>query len=215
MPVISISIIAHLIVIFCALISMGTGDAKAATTPPTPDFNTPKENLPPATAEEIDRARQVQITEPPPLKIHVQERDYFYPYRQALTVRGGALIDSNQTNTLGSNMGFLYRFPFDNSQRIEVGADLLNEGVGVLHASRFFFTDDDRFRWLYKYGIGIRVVPSQQLVTFLKLANWQARAGGGFDWTISNPYSLRVDVEAAISSEKISAIASFGLAYGW
>jgi len=187
----------------------------AATPPPSPDLTESEDISPPATAEELDRARQVQLTPPPAIRKTVREVDYFYRYRQSLLIRGGALIDFNQTNTLGSNLGFQYRFPFNNSKRIELGADLLNEGAGVLHASRFHFFDDSRRRWFYKYGAGIRVVPSQQLVTFLKLANWQARLGGGIEWTVADPYSIRFDLECAASTEKLTTISTIGAAYSW
>lgn len=192
-----------------------TSATMAATPPPSPDLTEPTDISPPATAEEIERARQVELTEPPARQETVRESDYFYQYRQTLMVRGGVLMDFNQTDTLGSNFGFQYRFPFRNSQRIEVGADLLNEGAGILHAARFHSLDDSRMRWFYKYGLGIRVVPAQQLVTFLKLANWQARIGGGLEWTIEDPFSIRFDIEGTISSEKLTAISTLGVTYGW
>jgi hypothetical protein len=202
--------------IFLMLISLTvTSTTMAATPPPSPDLTEPTDKSPPATAEEIDRARQVELTEPPARKETIRESDYFYQYRQTLMVRGGVLMDFNQTDTLGSDFGFQYRFPFRNSQRIEVGADLLNEGAGILHAARFHSLDDSRMRWFYKYGLGIRVVPSQQLVTFLKLGNWQARISGGLEWTIEDPFSLRFDIEGTISSEKLTAISTIGVTYGW
>lgn len=192
-----------------------SSQASAATPPTSPDLDDHHDRSPPATAEELDRARQVQLTPPPVKKESAREDDYFYRYRQSLMFRGGALVDSNQTNMLGSNIGFQYRFPFDISRRFEIGADLLNEGAGVLHASQFQFSDDSRLRWFSKYGVGIRVIPSQQLVTFLKLANWQARLGGGSEWTVIDPFSLRLEVEGAISTEKLTVIATVGFAYGW
>ncbi len=186
-----------------------------STPPPVLDLSEPEEQSVPASPEEIERANQVEITTPPPLPQQAREQDYFYRYRQALTVRGGALIELNNVETLGSNFGFQYRFPFASSQRVEIGADLLNEGAGVLHASRFHFSDDSRMRWFHKYGIGIRIVPAQQLVTFLKLANWQARLGGGLEWTIADPFSFRMDLEATLSTEKLAALATVGAAYGW
>lgn len=187
----------------------------AATAPPSPDLNEPDDNSPPATADEVDRARQVTLTQPPPIKKTERESDYFYRYRQALTVRGGVIMDLNNLGTLGSNLGFQYRFPFHHSQRIEIGADLMNEGAGVLHAARFHFFDDSRLRWFYKYGLGIRVVPAQQLVAFLKLANWQVRLGGGIEWTLQDPFSLRFDLETTVSSEKLTTISTVGAAYAW
>jgi hypothetical protein len=206
-----ISKVASVLVMFL----LATSVSLAATPPPSPDLTEPKDNSLPATAEEIDRARQVELTEPPPRKQTLLESDYFYHYRQALLVRGGVVMDLNKADTLGSDFGFQYRFPFKNSQRIEIGADLLNEGAGVLHAARFHFLDDSRMRWFYKYGLGIRVVPAQQLVTFLKLANWQGRIGGGLEWTIEDPFSIRFDLESTISTEKLTAISTIGVTYGW
>lgn len=202
--------------IFLAVTSVSmTSVSVAATPPPSPDLTESTDKSPPATPEEIDRARQVELTEPPPIQETARESDYFYQYRQGLLVRGGLLLDFNQADTLGSDFGFQYRFPFRNSQRLEIGADLLNEGVGILHAARFHFLDDSRMRWFYKYGLGIRIVPAQQLVTFLKLANWQARIGGGLEWTIEDPFSIRLDLESTFSTEKLTAISTIGVTYGW
>lgn len=202
--------------IFLAVTSVSmTSVSVAATPPPSPDLTEPADKSPPATPEEIDRARQVELTEPPPIQETARESDYFYQYRQGLLVRGGLLLDFNQADTLGSDFGFQYRFPFRNSQRLEIGADLLNEGAGILHAARFHFLDDSRMRWFYKYGLGIRIVPAQQLVTFLKLANWQARIGGGLEWTIEDPFSIRIDLESTFSTEKLTAISTIGVTYGW
>ncbi|MBN8540027.1 MAG: hypothetical protein J0L82_06535 [Deltaproteobacteria bacterium] len=205
-----------LMLIFLAVTSVSmTSVSVAATPPPSPDLTESTDKSPPATPEEIDRARQVELTEPPPIQETARESDYFYQYRQGLLVRGGLLLDFNQADTLGSDFGFQYRFPFRNSQRLEIGADLLNEGVGILHAARFHFLDDSRMRWFYKYGLGIRIVPAQQLVTFLKLANWQARIGGGLEWTIEDPFSIRLDLESTFSTEKLTAISTIGVTYGW
>jgi hypothetical protein len=188
----------------------------ATPTPPSPDLTT--ENAPdiPATSEEIDRAKQIEITTPPPVRLRTdRSRNYFYHYRQALSFHGGLSSNIESFNSASSTMGFQYRFSLTQGNRVEVGADLLTSGTGLIHASRFHFLDDDRFRFFYKYGLEVRVIPSEELVTFLKLVNWRARLASGFEWNTWDSIGLRLDLEAHIGTSDRTLVAIAGLAYSF
>lgn len=190
--------------------------ARAATPPPAPDLTLEKTADPPATPEEIQRAHEVEITEPPPTRLRVDtSREYFYKYRQALSFHGGLTSEIRDIASPASTIGFQYRFQFPENGRSEIGADLLTSGNGLIHASRFFFLDDSRFRLFYKYGLEVRVVPSEELVTFLKLANWRVRMAAGFEWNTWQAIGIRMDLEAHVGVNEQFISALLGAAYSF
>ena len=192
------------------------GLAGASTPPPAPDLTTELKAEEPATAEELKRAQQVEITTPPPARLRMDHtQDYFYHYRQALSFHGGVSSNLADPANLSSTVGFQYRFSYPQQNRAEVGADLLTSGTGLIHASRFHFLDDSRFRFFYKYGLEIRVVPSEELVTFLKLVNWRARLAGGFEWNTWGSVGIRLAFEAHIGTTERTLTALGGLAYSF
>ncbi len=188
----------------------------ASTPPPSPDLTVEQKTDAPPTPEEIGRANQIEITTPPPVRLKVdRSHDYFYHYRQALSFHGGIGANLSDIANPSSTIGFQYRFSFPENGRSEAGADLLASGTGLIHASRFHFLDDARFRFFYKYGLEVRVVPSEELVTLLKLANWRARLAGGFEWNTWGSIGLRMDLEAHIGTSDRTLTALAGLAYSF
>lgn len=190
--------------------------ALAVTSPPALDLSENEEPSTAATPEEINRSHQVELTQPPPVRISTQESDdYYYHYRQALSLHGGLSANISDFQNPQSIIGFQYRFAYPENGRSEVGADLLTSGSGLLHASRFFFSEDGRFRFFYKYGVELRVIPSEELVTFLKLVNWRARIAGGLEWNAWNSVGLRLDLEAHIGTSERFLTLLTGFAYSY
>ena len=164
------------------------------------------------TAEEEARAQTVHVTPAPPFTPDAANaKDYFFKYRNAVTIRSGV----EDTQNPGPVLGVLLLYSTRELKSFEAGADLSRDGNGTLHIAVRHLLERERIRWFYKYGTGIRVVASDQLVTFLRLKNWQLRGGGGFEWTLSDPISLRFDLEAILGSEKLSALGTVGLAFAW
>lgn len=176
------------------------------------EFDTKENSDSQASAEEIERARAVHPSPAPPVRLQTtQDADYFYRYRKAFTVRGGA----SDTRAPGPLMGFLYLFPTENLTSFEAGADLVRDGNGVLHISVFNLSGRDRFRWFHKYGVGLRIVAEDRLATFLRLKHWTLRAGGGFEFSVQDRIAIRADLEALGSVEKLDAQGSLGLSFAW
>ncbi len=164
------------------------------------------------THEEAERAQTVFATPAPPLTAaNAQDVDYFFRYRNALTIRGGL----EDVESPGPVLGVLLLYSTQMLRSFEAGADLTRDGNGTLHFAIRHLLGREKVRWFYKYGAGIRIVASDQLVTFLRLKNWQLRVGGGFEWTLSDPLALRIDLEGIAGSEKLNALGTIGLAFAW
>lgn len=188
----------------------------AAKTQPSPDFTKEKNRDTPATTDETDRAKLVHIT-PPPLtaRRQLEDSEYFYKFHHSISARAGAEESFSDIENPGPLFGFLYAFPLKDLRGVEAGVDLSRDGNGTLHFASRSFSGTERFRWFYKLGGGIRIVASDQLVTFLRLKNWQARLSGGFEFTVSDPVSLRVDVDSVFSIEGLKLLATLGAAFAF
>lgn len=141
--------------------------------------------------------------------------DYFFRYRHALSFRAGMEIAPSDLNNPGPLLGLMYWFPLQDLRGVEVGADLGRDGNGTLHAAYRHMLGNEKLRWFYKLGAGIRIVAKDQLVTFLRLSNWQFRASGGLEWTISDPLSFRADLDGIMASERPVIQVTIGLALAW
>lgn len=197
-------------------VPFGASDAWAAKTPTAPDLSDAKHPDVPPTAEELERAKIVNITPAPPIERQLLEPDaYYYKFRNSLSLRVGAEWTLSDLQNPGLGFGVLYAFPLNGLRGVEAGADVSADGNGTLHFARRNVIGNERFRWFYKYGAGVRIVGSDQLVTFLRLRNWQARLGGGFEITTSDPVSFRVDVESMIGTESVKAAATVGAVFAF
>lgn len=203
-----------LLMILIALSLMPT--AFAAKTQPTPDFSEKPDPETKPSAEELERAKLVNIT--PVSKSaaqNIEESEYFYRFRHGITVRAGLEESFTDLANPGPAFGLLYRFPLEDLRGVEAGADLGRDGNGTLHFASFDSSGFEKFRWFYKFGGGIRIIASDQLVTFLRLRNWQARLSGGFELTISDPVSLRFDADSIWATDGIKILATLGIVFAW
>ncbi len=165
-----------------------------------------------ATPEELERARTIHVSPVSPEEPQRRhEADYFYRYRNAFTIRGGA----SDVHEPGPLLGFLYLFSTRTLRNFETGADLVRDGDGVLHFSIFNLSGRERFRWFHKYGVGMRVVAKDRLTTFLRLKHWMLRIGGGFEYSLQDQIAVRLDLEALGSTQKLDAQGSVGLSFAW
>lgn len=190
--------------------------AEAARTPHVPDFSDSSADQERATTDEIERAKLVNVTAPDPALLRpARAQDYFYHYRNSLSVRAGVDVALNALDNPGPILGLLYHFPQKDLRALEAGADLNRNGEGVLHLASRTTEGRETFRWFYKIGAGIRIVASEQLVTIARLKNWQVRLSGGFEWTLSGPASLRADLDLVGTSERVGLLSTLGIAFAW
>jgi hypothetical protein len=211
-----------LAILLLALIQfLQIGPGHAATPKPNIELSeeslqTPVSSTP--SPEEVQRANQVRLREADPLSKVSTANDYFFRYRRAITLRAGSFHRLNNLPEPGGLISVLYWFPLKDLRGVELGADLVvhdQQESGTIHFASRHVYGNDRFRGFYKFGGGIRIVPDEQLVTFLKLANWQMRLGTGFEYAVLDPVSIRLDVESAVSTQFISLMATLGLAFAF
>lgn len=195
--------------------------AQATPHAPSPNLSVTKEVSAPPTEEEIERARSVNVSVPPASRRHggAEADSFFFRYRKALAFRAGSNWSLSDLAHPGPVFGFMYWSPSESLTEdfrgIETGADLNRDGTGTLHITYRGIEGRERFRWFYKIGGGIRIVPADQLVTFVRPRNWQARAGTGVEQTLWDGKSLRFDLESILSTEKSELLATLGLSFGW
>ncbi len=190
--------------------------ALAAKSQPTPDFTERPNDETVATPDELERAKVVNATTPPSVaRRAAEENAYFYKFRNSLSFRAGLEESLNDVENPGPLFGFLYAFPLQDLRGVEAGADLSRDGNGTIHFASRQTSGTEKFRWFYKLGGGIKIVASDQLVTFLRLRNWQARLSGGFEFTVSDPVSLRLDLDSVLNTSGVSLLGTLGVQFAW
>ena len=157
---------------------------------------------------------------------------YFHPFRNAFTLECGASYRSPATEdgSDGKNLHTLFGAQYFYTTRVkprslqtanadsdsdsdgqlfrgwEAGGWILSDGTGRLHFSRRFSPSQTRFRPYTSLGVGVHLVPKDELVTILRLRNYEFRVASGFEFT---PSGLGVDVHLRL--EASIAAGSFGV----
>lgn len=182
--------------------------AHAAKTLGSPDLDD-AENAVDRPENEEEMRRTVDIAPPPPLPDGYEKRqEYFHKYHQALTAHIGLVYDTKAAD-VGTGMltrvGAQYLFQTKDRFALEGGADLLTDGSGSIQLAQRKIWGQSRFRPYIKAGAAVRIVPSDQLATFLKHENYQARFAGGFERLVKDPYGARVELELMVSARSQAA----------
>jgi hypothetical protein len=66
-----------------------------------------------------------------------------------------------------------------------------------------------------KAGLGLRIVPQDQLVTALRFQHYQLRGAAGFEWMFRLAMSARLELETAISGQGLQAGVIIGYVWAW
>ena len=166
-----------------------------------------------------DKFDSVDVAQPPQESTDPnRHHEYFYPYRNALTVRAGA----NQTTkaaddgkTLHYIAGVQYFRIFSNLKVYELGADLVSDGSGELHAAFRHVYSRGKTRPYLKGGVGLRMDPKDRMVGFLQYKNYQIRGAAGLEQFLRERISIRPELEAAYSLNALQFRATLGLVWAW
>ena len=179
----------------------GVPEARAAKELGAPNLDDKVESeAPPENEQEMRKS--IDIAPPPPLPPGVEHHhEYFHKYRQALSALTGVVVDTKDTSTYLSRLTAEYLVTTDNRLNFELGADLLSNGDGGISVAQRKIWGQSRFRPYVKAGAGVRVVPSDQLATFLRHENYQIRLGAGLEQLVKDPYGVRIELEAIVSSK--------------
>jgi hypothetical protein len=169
----------------------------------------------------IDRGMRdsIDITQPPPAKATVlRDRPYFYRYRHGVFAYAGMLADSQASADGSAALGLFgasWSFPTEELKIYEFGVDFLSDVTANAHFARRFDFSRSRLRPFATLGAGVRVVPSDQLVTFLRFQNYQLRASAGIEDTIWDPLNIRTEIQTSVSGHSVQAGLILGLNWGY
>lgn len=165
------------------------------------------------------KAQTIDVTAPPPGPLRSeQQREYFYPYRKSITVKLGQVFGSKpakDSSTLWTIGSVEYLFHTPDMKAWEAGADLLSVGVGALHLSRNYIYSRTQLRPYTKIGGGVRIVPEDQLVTFVRFQHYQLRAAAGVEYLTWRKFSSRIEAGALASLEDFQAQLTLGFVWPW
>lgn len=142
--------------------------------------------------------------------------EYFYAFHHSMSPRigyQGAQAAGVTTSTYFFGINYL----FDWREEIwEAGADAISDGTGTFTlARRWIFSPHAKFRPYLKAGAGLHIVPNEGLGTFLKVANYQARAAAGIEQLFKPPASLRGELEMVAGANGFAVILAVGYSWAW
>ncbi|MEQ1875021.1 MAG: hypothetical protein ABL958_00150 [Bdellovibrionia bacterium] len=190
----------------------------AATSTSAPELSTSEDQQP--EQESSANIEGVTITQPPPLTARAKttSTEIFFPYQSSVSPRAG--VGSHTRRPTNEPyfyfVGLNLMFDSPNNRHIEVGVDLTSESHGLLHIGhKWVFQHNSAFRPYFKIGPTVALVPNEQLGTFLKYENYQARVAGGFEKLLKVPMSLRFDLEAALCSGRAEFATALGYSWAW
>jgi hypothetical protein len=211
---------------FSLIIALAMTSIICKTTPvwganasPSPDFTDvpPVEAPPSLDHKQIEHS--VDITPEPPAPPNAARKlGYFHKYRQGLSALIYGVYDTQVAangNSPLTRASLLYLFNDESLRAYEGGADLLSDGTGALSIARRWIYSRTRFRPYTKAGVALRIVPSDQLTTVLKLENYQVRGAAGFEHVLRAPISLRFEIEATASIISVQGLVGLGLVWAW
>lgn len=160
----------------------------------------------------------MQISDAPPVPGPIAKPNArYYTYEQQLTFRVGAGSETNALNELQDTIiGFQYMFPKFLSPKLEAGADLHPDGIGHIHAgARWIWWERGYFRPSVKASLDARLDGKEGLATLGKFENYYARGSSAIEYTVWNPYSLRLEAELLVGSKKGYVEWTLGISRGW
>lgn len=195
--------------------SVFSTSAWAIKTAPSPDETPAEKKESQASSEELARAKQVNLTPAPPVSERVIAEEYFYSHRHAVSFLGGMTVATNDFANMDSVLSLVYWFPLRNLTGAEAGADLASDGTGILQLAARQTFGQGRFRRFIRIGGGVRIQPSDQLVTFIRRKNWQGRIGAGIEYVVSDPFSFRIGADGIATTENTAVAATAGLTWAW
>ncbi len=133
-----------------------------------------------------------------------------------MSARFGGVFDSGQFSDKGviylAGISMLYRHK--QNQYYDFGFDLRSDAVGNIYGERRWIYTRSRIRPYTKAGLGLNLVPSDQLATFLRFKNYQVRGGIGAEQIFITPMSFRYELEL-LQGDVTTIIFCIGYSWAW
>jgi len=194
--------------------------ALAAKPPPSPDFDDSKGDTKKAEPKTGDRSRElIDISPAPPPRPNeaAHQREYFYPYRRAMTLRAGEIrssVERNGTKT-PKMVSIQVLYTTLELESYEAAADLLSDGSGVLQFGQRYIFARGKFRPYAMASGRLLVNPADGLAIFVNFAKLQVSGAAGAEYLIHEAQSVRLHGEIAIGTTTMHLIVSLGYVWAW
>lgn len=153
-----------------------------------------------------------------PLKFKKTTSEVYFPYQSSISPRFGSGTDTDhiKNNHYYYFFGLQYQLPSDDGRHWEAGADVLDDGTGVLSIGRKFrLNATEALRPYFKVAGAIHTVPSEQLTTFLRIDNFQIRPSLGYEYFLQHPSSFRMELESWVGTKLMGIHLTVGYSYAW
>ena len=155
------------------------------------------------------------ISPAPKTKSLKYTRPFYFPFKQSMSPRLGAMITSDSTK-ISNIFGFSYMLPQSKSPHLELGVDLTSKSFGILHiGKKWIIKERTNFRRYYRLNLSHKLEPSKQLATLITFENYYVSAGIGFEKLLFSPASLRVELEVALGMNSSWSILTAGYSWAW
>jgi hypothetical protein len=158
----------------------------------------------------------VQATQPRELKLN--KPDFFYSDSQAIWIHSGAIY-SIQTagSVLYGLMGLSYAFPSENRFHYEVAFDISGNQEGhFLGIAKWTTHSTERVRPFLNAGLGIKVLPQDNVGVILSVGRLLAQVGTGLEYSFTAHTSLKAETFAGVdlgANVYVAAILGYGLSF--
>ncbi|MCB0393878.1 MAG: hypothetical protein KDD25_04935 [Bdellovibrionales bacterium] len=178
--------------------------------------------LDPKPKETVDsddpKFKTMEITKPKEEKEN-KEPEYVYLHNESLGPRIGLIFDpaelSNQ-KLPDYLLGLNYMFASKTGTHWDLSVDVNSNASGhMIFSRRWVFYRLERFRPHTKTGLALLLSPVDGLGSFLRFTNYNFYASVGFEDLISDPMSMKLELELIAGSEQMAALLVFGYVWGW
>lgn len=174
--------------------------------------------LPSETETEVRSAEDLDAfslsPSPPVPPATLSEKEYYYAFEHSLSPRFGYQYDFHDKKNKFSG-GFSYNHISPIGESYEFNLDFLGGKGRFDIAKKKILNYSGRLRYNFKYMLAVDLNPKDGLATILKYQNYYIAAGTGFEFTIFDPASIRLDIEIFQSTERTIAAAFIGYAFAW
>jgi hypothetical protein len=171
--------------------------------------------------EKVDpRLKELSIADPPVVtNPEAVKKKVYFRYQKSMSPRLGLLFDPaiiRKDKKLLSVFGFHILFPRQKQPQWEAGVDLVTNSTGRIHLARkWTFDPNDALRPFLKAGAGCRLIGKEQLSSIARIDNYQVRFSLGMEDFISDPMSVRIELDTGLGIKYQEFVLALGYSWAW
>jgi hypothetical protein len=147
------------------------------------------------------------------------KEDYFYKFQSSMSPRLGLttnIMELEEDKNLDYLIGIAYQLASQSSRKWEIVADVFSYNQGHMQAIVKWLTDPtSRLRSYLKAGLGVFIIPSDELKNFLEINHYNIIIGVGTEYLVTEPMSPRLDIEIISTMEKVYGKLVIGYSWAW